>query len=231
VHFSEYTVIPENSAVKIHDNAPLEKVCTMACGFPTGFGASANAVQIQPGDKVAVWGLGGVGLACVLGCKDKKAGKIIGIDVTHEKEEIARQMGCTDYIALNDLEPGTVLQAVKKLSPLGLDFAFACVGNAAAMEDAYSCVGPGGTLVVVGVAKATDVIKISPLSLLACKKIVGTLIGNYDIHEGIPELVERYVNGELPIDDFSTKTTTLDNINDAIKDMKEGHGVRTVIIF
>ncbi|GAB6029553.1 NAD/NADP dependent alcohol dehydrogenase, variant 2 [Chamberlinius hualienensis] len=151
--FSEYTVVPENSCVKVNPKTDLNHGCIMACGFLTGYGSSANAVNIRPTDKVAVWGLGAVGLACVVGCKDKGAAQIIGIDVDHEKEAYGKhdyntkinlnhlnteipgkKFGCTDYIALSSLEEGTtVVQKIMKLTTLGLDYAFVCVGVSSAL--------------------------------------------------------------------------------------------------
>ncbi|GAB6027544.1 NAD/NADP dependent alcohol dehydrogenase [Chamberlinius hualienensis] len=229
--FAEYTVIPENSCVKVHSNAPLEKACIMACAFPTGFGASVNAVDIKPGETVAVWGMGGVGLSCVLGCKDKNAGKIIGIDLTDEKKSIAFQFGCTDYIALKNIDQGSLPQKIREIHPFGVDFAFVCIGNMSALEEACQSIGLGGTVVLVGVPKESDTAKITPLPILANQRIIGTIIGDYDVHRGIPALVERYLKGDFKIDSLITSTTTLDKINDAVDNMKQGKGLRTVITF
>lgn len=226
--FAEYTVIPESSCVKINQNAPLDKTCILACGFSTGYGSSANCVDIQPGDTTIVWGMGGVGLAAVLGCKDKGASKIIGIDVSTEKEKIARKMGCTDYISLKDLKKPLVETLMEKTNG-GADFTFACIGNIQAMEAAAAATGDGGTMVIVGVAPSEAFMKISPAFMLTSRKVVGSLIGDYKVREDLPKLVDRYMAGKLPLEDFITHTYKFDQINDAVNVMRQGKSIRSVI--
>ncbi|GAB6029548.1 NAD/NADP dependent alcohol dehydrogenase [Chamberlinius hualienensis] len=230
--FSEYTVVPENSCVKVNPTANLKVGCVMACGFLTGYGSSSNVVNIRPGDTVAVWGLGGVGFACVVGCKEKGASKIIGIDINSDKEKYARKFGCTDFISLSTLEEGTTIsQKLKQLTAIGVNYAFICVGSSKALEDAINSISPGGTAVMVGVTKLDDTANIVTNSLLAGKKIVGTIFGNYFIFEDIPKAVDRFVEGKLPIGDFITSTFKIDQINEAVELMKKGEGIRSVIEF
>lgn len=227
--FSEYAVLPENSCVKINPKAPLKNVSAMACGFPSGYGASANAVEIRPGDATAIWGLGGVGLATVLGCKHKSAGKIIGIDVNPDKEAIARKMGCTDFICVKSLK-GPVEAEVKRLTNGGVHFAFACVGNPSAMESAVYSTRSGGTTVLAGVTSETAILKIKPLLLFPNRKIMGTVFGGYKPLIDVPKLVDQYVEGKLPIDDFVTGHYKLEQINEIIDLMIAGKSLRSVIL-
>jgi len=230
--FAEYTVIPWNSCVKVNPETNLLNGCIMACGFLTGYGSSTNTVDIQPGDTAAVWGLGGVGLACVVGCKDKKAGKIIGIDVNSDKEAFGRKFGCTDFIGLGKQEKGFSLKEnILKLVPNGIDFAFVCIGSGEALQDAISCLGVGGTVVMVGVAKLSDTTTFPTGELLSKKTFLGTNYGDYSIFEDIPKMVDRYVAGQLPVDDFITNTFKLEQINSAIDLMKNGIGIRSVVHF
>ncbi|GAB6029549.1 NAD/NADP dependent alcohol dehydrogenase [Chamberlinius hualienensis] len=229
--FSEYTVIPENSCVKVNKDVDLNTGCIMACGFLTGYGSSANAVKIGPTDTVAVWGLGAVGLACVVGCKDKGASRIIGIDVNTEKEAYGRKFGCTDFISLSNLEEGTtIVQKIMQLTTIGLDYAFVCVGLSSVFDDAIKCLTMGGTAVMVGVTKSDATTTFPTLTILVNKKITGAVYGNYYLHD-VSKIVDRYVEGNLPIDDFITNTFTLDKINDAVSLMKQGKGIRSVIRF
>lgn len=227
--FAEYTVIPETSCVKINPNAPLEKTCILACGFSTGYGSSANCVDIQPGDSTIVWGMGGVGLATVLGCKHKGASKIIGVDVSTEKEAFARKMGCTDYVSLKDVKKPLV-ETLIEMTNGGADFTFACIGNIQAMEAAVEATGTGGTMVIVGVAPSEAFMKISPSFMLTSRKVVGSVIGEYKVRDDLPKLVDRYLAGNLPLDDFITHTYKFEQINDAVSLMRQGKSIRSVII-
>lgn len=227
--FSEYTVIPENSCIKINPKAPLEKVCLASCGFSTGFGAAAHYASIKPGDATAVWGLGGVGLSAVIGCKDKQAGKIIGIDINPAREDIARKLGCTDFICIPDLKEPLV-KVLKEMTNGGLNFGFICVGNMKAMEDAALSLLPGGSAVLIGGAITNDNISVNHKILLYSRTLTGCLIGGYKLQRDIPKLVTRCINGELPIDDLITGYAKLEEINDAVQNLKDGKTIRTVFI-
>ncbi|GAB6018422.1 NAD/NADP dependent alcohol dehydrogenase [Chamberlinius hualienensis] len=227
--FSEYTVIPQASCVKIDPKTNVETACIIACGFSTGYGSSANCVQIEEGDSTAVWAMGGVGLATVMGCKDKKASKIIAVDVTNEKEAMAKKKGATHFLSLDSLKK-PVDEVIKDLTDgKGVDFAFVCIGNTKAMESAVSSLNPGGTLVIVGVAAEDAQMQIQPSYMLCSRKIVGSLIGDYKILDDLPKLIDRYNAGKLPIDDFITHRFQLDQINDAVQLMKQGKSIRSVI--
>lgn len=227
--FAEYTVIPENSCVKVDSKAPLEKVCILACGFSTGYGSSANAVKILPGDTTAVWGLGGVGLATVVGCKAKGAGRIIGIDLNPEKEAIARKLGCTDFICAKNA-PKPVEDIVSEMTNGGVQFAFACIGTIQVMESAVRAIKVGGNMVLVGVCPVAADMKVEPSFLLPGRKIIGTVIGDYKIMQDIPKLVKQYLDGKLPLNDFITGNYKLSQINEAVQLMKEGKTIRSVIL-
>jgi len=227
--FSEYTVIHENSCVKVNPKTPLEKACIMACGFTTGYGSSANAVAIRPGDITVVWGMGGVGLATVVGCKDKGAGRIIGIDVNPNKEVIARKLGCTDFICAKNL-PKPINQLIMEMTNGGAHFTFACIGVPEVMVMATMSTKVGGTAVLVGITPDTALISVPPAFLMPSRKIIGTIIGEYRILDDIPKLVDRYLEGKLPIDDFITGNYKLDEINEAMDQMRAGKTIRSIIL-
>lgn len=227
--FSEYTVIPANSCVKIDSKAPLEKACLCACGIPTGYGAATKAIKIRRGDSVAIWGVGGVGLASVLGAKHMGAGKIIGIATSTNKESIARKMGCTDFIASKSLSK-PITEVLMEKTECGLDFAIVCVGDIKAMEDAVLSTKPGGTMVIVGATDAESFVKVSPGFMLMGRKIIGTALGDYKPLDEFPDLVTGYLKGKLPLDEFVTNTFKLDDINDAFAFLGKGQGLRSVIL-
>jgi len=227
--FSEYTVIAENSCVKINPKAPLEKVCIISCGFPTGYNAAASAVQIQPGDKVALWGMGCIGLAAVIACKERGASKIIGIDVNPNKEEIARKMGCTDFVCVKNIK-GPIQALVKQMCNGGVHYAFVCIGNPSAMEAAMYSTKTGGTCILGGVTSETAILRLKPIFFFPNRKLIGTMIGGTKIFDEIPKLVDRYLAGELPVDDFITGTYKLEQINEAFDFMATGNSIRPIII-
>ena len=141
--FSEYTVVPEISLAVINKAAPLDKVCLLGCGVTTGIGAVLNTAKVTPGSTVAVFGLGGIGLAVIQGAVMAKAGRIIGIDLNPGKFELARQMGATDCVNPKD-HPGTpIQQVIVDLTDGGVDYSFECIGNVEVMRAALECCHKG----------------------------------------------------------------------------------------
>ncbi|GAB6018420.1 NAD/NADP dependent alcohol dehydrogenase [Chamberlinius hualienensis] len=226
--FSEYTVIPETSCVRVDPSTQLDKGCLFACGYSTGYGASHRAVDVRPGDVTAVWGLGGVGLPTVAGCRDKGAAKIIGVNYSKRKEQLGRKFGCTDFIALTDLKEPLPVKIKQMTNGLGLDFAFVCVGDARTMETAIECLKPGGSCVLVGATP--EEIKIHPDFLLAGRKIIGTSIGGYKIRDELPALVQRFNAGKLPVDDLITGFYRLEQINELIDQLRQSKSIRSIVL-
>lgn len=136
--FSEYTVLPEISVAKIQKEAPLEKVCLLGCGVTTGIGAVLNTAKVKPGDTVAIFGLGGIGLSAVIGAVKAKAARIIAIDINPAKFEIARQLGATDCINPKDYDR-PIQEVIVDLTDGGVDFSFECIGNVQLMRAALEC--------------------------------------------------------------------------------------------
>lgn len=139
--FSQYTVALEISCAKIRHDAPLEKVCLLGCGITTGVGAVRNTAKVKPDSTVAVFGLGGVGLACVLGAKLNKASKIYAIDVNNDKESLARKLGGDNVIFINPKDSKYNGKSINQIfadlgHPWGIDYTFECVGNTTLMRQA-----------------------------------------------------------------------------------------------
>ncbi|XP_062991740.1 alcohol dehydrogenase 1-like isoform X2 [Elgaria multicarinata webbii] len=126
--FSEYTVIPEAAIVKIDNDAPLDKVCLFGCGFSTGYGAAINCAKVEPGSTCAIFGLGGVGLSVVMGCKAAGASRIIGIDINKDKFAKAKEVGATECIAPQDFKK-PINEVLVEMTGLGVDFAFEVIGR------------------------------------------------------------------------------------------------------
>jgi len=228
--FSQYTVTLETCVAKINPKAPLEKVCLLGCGIPTGYGAAINIAKVTAGSTCAIWGLGGVGLAVAMGAKAQGAKRIIGIDINPEKFEIAKKFGCTEFVNPKDHDKPVPKVLQEMTGGLGVDFALECCGTVPTMNAAFdSASSAGGSTTIIGAAKYSDLLTINPFSLLMGKTINGGAYGGYKGRRDIPGLVELYLKGDLLIDEFHTHTRSLDKINEAFQLLKEGKSIRTVL--
>jgi S-(hydroxymethyl)glutathione dehydrogenase/alcohol dehydrogenase len=229
--FSEYTVLPEIAVAKISQQAPLEKVCLLGCGITTGIGAVLNTAKVQPGDTVAVFGLGGVGLSAIQGAQMANAGRIIAVDINADKFELARQFGATDTVNPND-HSAPIQEVIVDMTDGGVDFSFECVGNVKLMRAALECCHKGwGESVIVGVAGAGQEISTRPFQLVTGRVWRGTAFGGCRGRTQLPGMVEQYMNKEIKIDEFITFTMPLEEINTAFDLMHEGKSIRSVIHF
>lgn len=229
--FSEYTVIPEISLAKINKEAPLEKVCLLGCGVTTGLGAVANTAKVKEGDSVAVFGLGGIGLAVIIGVAMAKAGRIIAIDTNPGKFEIARQLGATDVVNPKDYAK-PIQDVILEMTGGGVEFSFECIGNVKVMRSALECCHKGwGESVIIGVAGAGEEICTRPFQLVTGRVWRGSAFGGVKGRTELPGYVQRYLDGEFELDSFITHTMGLDDINTAFDLMHEGKSIRTVIHF
>jgi S-(hydroxymethyl)glutathione dehydrogenase/alcohol dehydrogenase len=229
--FSEYTVVPEISLAKISKKAPLEKVCLLGCGVTTGMGAVANTAKVKAGDTVAIFGLGGIGLAVIIGAVKANAGRIIAIDTNPAKFEVARQLGATDVVNPRD-HTRPIQDVVIEMSDGGVDFSFECIGNINVMRSALECCHKGwGESVIIGVAGAGEEICTRPFQLVTGRVWRGSAFGGVKGRTELPGYVQRYLDGEYELDTFITHTLGLDDINKAFDLMHEGKSIRTVINF
>jgi S-(hydroxymethyl)glutathione dehydrogenase/alcohol dehydrogenase len=229
--FSEYTVIPEISLARISKEAPLEKVCLLGCGVTTGLGAVAKTAKVKAGDTVAVFGLGGIGLAVIIGAALAKAGRIIAIDINSDKFGIARQLGATDVVNPGDYDK-PIQDVIVELTGGGVDFSFECIGNVKVMRSALECCHKGwGESVIIGVAGAGEEICTRPFQLVTGRVWRGSAFGGVKGRTELPAYVQRYLDGEFELDTFITHTMGLEDINEAFDLMHEGKSIRTVIHF
>lgn len=229
--FSERTVIPEISLAKISKDAPLEKVCLLGCGVTTGLGAVAKTAKVKAGDTVAVFGLGGIGLAVIIGAAMARAGRIIAIDINPDKFEIARQLGASDVVNPKDYNK-PIQDVIIDMTGGGVDFSFECVGNVKLMRSALECCHKGwGESVIIGVAGAGEEICTRPFQLVTGRVWRGSAFGGVKGRTELPGYVQRYLDGEFELDTFITHTMGLEDINKAFDLMHEGKSIRTVIHF
>ncbi|GAB3388297.1 S-(hydroxymethyl)glutathione dehydrogenase/class III alcohol dehydrogenase [Azotobacter armeniacus] len=229
--FSEYTVLPEISLAKIPKDAPLEKVCLLGCGVTTGIGAVLNTARVTEGATVAIFGLGGIGLAAIIGAKMAKASRIIGVDINPAKFGIARALGATDFV--NPMDHARPIQdVIVEMTDGGVDYSFECVGNVQLMRAALECCHKGwGESTIIGVAGAGQEISTRPFQLVTGRVWRGSAFGGVKGRTELPSYVEKAQKGEIPLDTFITHTMGLEDINQAFDLMHEGKSIRTVIHF
>ncbi|MCR6700512.1 MAG: S-(hydroxymethyl)glutathione dehydrogenase/class III alcohol dehydrogenase [Dokdonella sp.] len=228
--FSEYTVLPEIALAKINPAAPLDKVCLLGCGVTTGIGAVLNTAKVKPGDTVAVFGLGGIGLSCVQGAVMAKASRIIAVDTNPSKWEMAKALGATDFVNPKDYPDTPIQQVIVDLTDGGVDFSFECIGNVNVMRSALECCHKGwGESVIIGVAGAGQEISTRPFQLVTGRVWRGSAFGGVKGRSQLPGYVDRYLAGEIKIDEFVTEVLPLEEINEAFHLMHEGKVIRSVI--
>jgi len=227
--FSEYTVVAEVSLAKINPKANPEQVCLLGCGVTTGIGAVHNTAKVQPGDSVAVFGLGGIGLAVIQGARQAKAGRIIAIDMNPRKFDLARQFGATDCINPKDYDK-PIQQVIIEMTGWGVDHSFECIGNVNVMRAALECAHRGwGQSVIIGVAGAGQEISTRPFQLVTGRTWKGTAFGGVKGRSQLPKMVEDAMKGEIDLAPFVTHTMDLNGINDAFDLMHKGESIRSVV--
>jgi len=229
--FSEYAVVPEISLAKIHPDAPHDKVCLLGCGVTTGIGAVHNTAKVQAGDTVAVFGLGGIGLAVIQGARQAGAARIIGIDTNPRKFELATRMGATDCIDPRGHD-APIQDVVVAMTDGGVDHSFECIGNVEVMRAALECCHKGwGQSVIIGVAGAGQEIRTRPFQLVTGRVWKGSAFGGVKGRTQLPGMVEQAMRGEIQLDPFVTHVLPLERINEAFELMHAGESIRTVIHF
>ena len=229
--FSEYTVLPEISLAKVNKKAALDEVCLFGCGVTTGIGAVMNTAKVQEGDTVAIFGLGGIGLSAVIGAVMAKASRILVIDINESKFELAQKLGATDCINPKKVD-GAIQEHIVAITDGGVDFSFECIGNVDVMRSALECCHKGwGESVIIGVAGAGQEISTRPFQLVTGRVWRGTAFGGVKGRSELPDYVEKYLNGDIVLDDFITHNMDIKDINHAFDLMHEGKSIRSVVHF
>ena len=229
--FAEYTVLPEIAVAKINKAAPLNKVCLLGCGITTGIGAVLNTAKVEAGATVAVFGLGGIGLSVIQGAVMAKAARIIAVDINESKFDMAKMLGATDCINPKNFDK-PIQEVIVDLTEGGVDYSFECVGNVNLMRSALECCHKGwGESVIIGVAGAGQEIATRPFQLVTGRVWRGSAFGGVKGRTQLPDYVERYMKGEIKIDEMVTYTMPLDEINKAFDLMHDGKAIRSVVIY
>ncbi|MBK9000932.1 MAG: S-(hydroxymethyl)glutathione dehydrogenase/class III alcohol dehydrogenase [Myxococcales bacterium] len=229
--FASHTVLPEIAVAKIRKDAPFEKVCYIGCGVTTGVGAVIHTAKVEPGSKVVVFGLGGIGLNVVQGARLVGADMIVGVDVNPARQNIAEKFGMTHFV--NPKEVGGDLVAyLVSLTGGGADYSFECVGDVTLMRQALECCHKGwGESIIIGVAPAGAEISTRPFQLVTGRVWRGSAFGGARGRTDVPKIVDWYMDGKLDIDSLITHTLPLERINEAFDLMHAGKSIRTVVTY
>ena len=228
--FSNFTVLPEIAVAKIRPDAPFDKVCYIGCGVTTGIGAVVFDAKVEPGSKVVVFGLGGIGLNVIQGARMVGAEQIVGIDINPAKVPLAKKLGMTDFI--NPKEVSNIVEAIIDITKGGADYSFECIGNVQTMRQALECCHKGwGESIIIGVAGAGQEISTRPFQLVTGRVWRGSAFGGARGRTDVPKIVDWYMNGKINIDDLITNTMPLDDINTAFDLMHQGDSIRSVVLY
>src|SRR5579884_1588982 len=229
--FSNFTVLPEIAVAKIREDAPFDKVCYIGCGVTTGVGAVINTAKVEPGAKVVVFGLGGIGLNVVQGAHMVGADMIVGVDINPKRRELAEKFGMTHFVNPTEVE-GDLVPYLVDLTKGGADYSFECIGNVKTMRQALECCHRGwGVSVIIGVAASGQEISTRPFQLVTGRVWKGTAFGGARGRTDVPRIVDWYMNGKINIDDLITHTLTLADINKGFDLMHTGDSIRSVVIY
>ncbi len=225
--FAEYTVMSEVSLAKVSPEAPFEHACLFACGLSTGLGAAINTAKVQEGTTCVVFGAGMVGLGAVAGCRLQGAERIVCVDLSDDRLELARGQGATDVIVGGE---GTVDQILEMTDGFGADYTFEATGNVAVMRQAVEAARMAwGLCTVAGVAGKGETLDIVPRFLITGRRVAGSSFGGVKGRDQVPELVDRYLAGEIDVEPFLSHRISLDEVNHGFELMEAQDGIRSVI--
>jgi Zn-dependent alcohol dehydrogenase len=226
--FSDHIVVSERSAVKVSPQLPWTTAALFGCAVLTGVGAAIRSANVRPGDSVAVFGLGGVGLAALMGAVLAGAGTVIGSDPIAHKLELAGSLGATATVSAG---PDAVEQ-VREMTGGGADVVIETVGSAAVLAEAYAATGRGGTTVTVGLPDPAQQLEIPAVSLVAEERTLkGSYLGSCVPALDIPRFIELFQGGRLPVDTLLTGTLALEDVNEAFDRLASGEAARQAIVF
>nr|WP_202389153.1 S-(hydroxymethyl)glutathione dehydrogenase/class III alcohol dehydrogenase [Qipengyuania oceanensis] len=230
--FSNFTVLPEIAVAKIREDAPFKTSCYIGCGVTTGVGAVTKTAQVQPGDNVVVFGLGGIGLNVIQGAKLAGANVILGIDINPEREEWGRRFGMTHFLNTKGMSREDTIARVAELTDGGADYSFDATGNTEVMRTALECCHRGwGTSIIIGVAEAGKEISTRPFQLVTGRNWRGTAFGGAKGRTDVPKIVDMYMDGLIQIDPMITHVLSLEDINKGFDLMHAGESIRSVVVY
>ena len=227
--FAEATVMPEIALAKVDPEAPLDVICTLACGATTGIGAALYIAKVEPGSTCVVFGAGLVGLGAVAGARLSGAERIVAVDLSEDRLEHARRQGATHTLVGG---PDVVDQILEMTDGFGADYTFEATGIVSVMRQAVESARMGwGFCTIAGVAGKGEVLEVVPRYLITGRRIAGASFGGAKGRDRVPELVDSYMSGDLDLESLVTRRISLDEVNDAFEAMERQVGIRTVITY
>ncbi|MBW1684646.1 MAG: Zn-dependent alcohol dehydrogenase [Deltaproteobacteria bacterium] len=226
--FAEYVVLPASGAVKIPADVPLDVACVIGCAVQTGVGGVLNAARVEEGASVLVIGLGGVGLSAVQGARVAGASRIIVSDPVAERRELAKTFGATDLL---DPTQEDVMLRTRELTGVGVDYAFEAAGRGSLIRECVNATRNGGTTVCLGAPPIEENLDLGPASvfLIAGKRVVGSVLGDSNALREFPRLVQLWQAGQLDLEGLVTARRPIEEIDQALADLRASRGVRTVL--
>ena len=227
--FAEYTVMPEIALAKVSPEAPLDRACLFACGLSTGLGAAMYTAKVEPGSTCVVFGAGMVGLGAVAGARLQGAERIICVDLSEERLARATGQGATDtWVGGED----TVERVLEETGGFGADYTFEATGLVSVMRQAVESARMGwGLCTIAGVAGKGETLDVVPRFLITGRRICGSSFGGVKGRDQVPQLVQRYLDGEIDVDAFISHRIGLDDVNRGFELMHAQDGIRSVIEF
>ncbi|RKQ87590.1 S-(hydroxymethyl)glutathione dehydrogenase/alcohol dehydrogenase [Solirubrobacter pauli] len=227
--FAEYTVMPEIALAKVPHEAPLDRAALFACGLSTGMGAAMFTAKVEAGSTVVVYGAGMVGLGAVAGARLQGAERIICVDLSEDRLELARGQGATDTWIGGD---GTVEKVLEETGGFGADYTFEATGNVNVMRQAVESARMGwGLCTVTGVAGKGETLDVVPRYLITGRRVAGSSFGGVKGRDQVPQLVQLYLDGKLDVDPFISHRIKLEDVNHGFELMHHQDGIRSVIEF
>lgn len=226
--FAEMMLVHEHALVKVRPEMPLDLASLIGCSVMTGYGAVANTAQVSPGQSVAVFGTGGIGLAAINAAVLAGAGRIIAVDIDPGKEAIAREFGATDFVnsALGD--PGV---QIRDMTGDGVDHAFECVGLKVTAEQSFQALRTRGTATLIGLYPPGQKLEFHGLDFFRERRVQGSTMGSNRFRVDMPRLVDFYLQGRLKLTQMVSGRIRLDQINEGFEAMRRGGIARNVIVF
>ena len=226
--YAPVVVVPESGAIKIRDDMPLDRAALIGCSITTGVGAVINTGNVRPGQSLAVFGCGGIGMNALQGGRLVSASPIIAVDLSDRKLEMAALFGATHTV---NAAGADVPARIRSITGGGVDCAVVAVGSGRAMAQAWASIAPGGACVIVGHVPTGETIPINPDGLFAEQRLTGSVYGSVRPSEDFPRFADAYMEGRLMIDELITNRYALDEINEAHRALAAGENVRGLIVF
>ncbi|MFI5476187.1 Zn-dependent alcohol dehydrogenase [Streptomyces cacaoi] len=227
--FAEETVVPASCVLPLPDGIPLTDAALLGCAVLTGYGAVHHSARVRPGETVAVFGVGGVGLATLQAARIAGASTIVAVDVSPEKEELARAAGATEYVVASELTAREIRALTGKQ---GVDVAVECVGRAVTIRTAWESTRRGGRTTVVGIGGKDQQVTFNALELFHWgRTLAGCVYGNCDPAKDLPVLADHVRAGRLDLSALVTERIALEDIPGAFDNMLAGKGGRALVVF